>query len=88
MIDEETRQILRDILATQRAQIAISQRIIDDLMKTVDAYSADSELYRKGVAEWKEKSDVSGWVSAIRAITAAGVVVLLGYVIMFGTHAR
>jgi hypothetical protein len=75
-------------VATQRVQIALSQRIIDDLIKTVDASAADSELYRKAVAEWKEKGDVSHWVSIIRAIIAAGVVLLLGYVVLFGLKAR
>jgi hypothetical protein len=88
MIDDETKQILRDILATQREQVASSQRVIENLIKTVDAYAADSELYRKRVAEWKEKSDVAHWVTAIRAITAVGVVLLLGYVIIFGFHPR
>lgn len=88
MVDEDAKQLLRDILATQREHLAFSQRIAEDQKTTMNAYLADSALYRENSAEWKLKHTASHWAMVIRAITLAGVVALLAYVVLFGLHAR
>jgi hypothetical protein len=75
---------LRDILAAQRSQIANSQRIIDDLTKTVEVQAADSKLYRQHLAEWKQEGTAFSLTKIIRALTLAGIVLLLAYVVFFG----
>ena len=88
MVDEEAKQLLRDILATQREQLALSQRIAEGQRTQMEAYDADSALYRQKSAEWQLNSKASRWAVIIRAVTLAGVVLLLGYVVLFGLHSH
>jgi hypothetical protein len=88
MVDEETKQLLRDILATQREQLAHSQRISEGQIAGAEAYASNSELYKKNAEEWKMRHMAFRRAAVIRAITMLGVVMLLGYVILFGLHPR
>ena len=87
-MDEDTKQLLRDILATQREQLVLSQRLAEDQKKLLDSYAADSASYRQSIAEWKLNNTASRWANVIRVLTMAGIVILLGYVVLFGLHAR
>jgi hypothetical protein len=86
MDDEDTKQLLRDILKTQREQLALSQRIADDQTKILDAYAADSDSYRQTVADWQSQNIVSNWATIIRVVTMVGIVLVLGYVVIYGLH--
>lgn len=88
MVDEDSKQLLRDILSTQREQLALSQRIAEDQARQINAYTADSEQYRQQLSEWKIRRAAWRWADAIRAITAVGIAVLLAYVVLSGLHAR
>jgi hypothetical protein len=88
MVDEEVKQLLRDILAVQREQLTLSQRISEDQIASNKAFASSNDSYRENVAEWKMKHVASRWAAVLRAITMAGVVILLGYVILFGLHPR
>lgn len=88
MVDEETKQLLRDILATQREQLALSQRNAEENATTKNAYAADSTLYHQSIEEWQVNSSAFRWADIIRATTMAGVVLLLGYVVFFGSFVR
>jgi hypothetical protein len=77
MADEETKQLLRDILAAQKAQLEYLQR--QD--KTYNDHSKD---YEKTSEIYKQSMRFKPWDIAIRAVTALGVVVLLGYLIFRG----
>ena len=88
MVDEEAKQLLRDILAVQREQLALSQRISEGQIASAEAYISNSDLYKKNAEEWKMKHVASRWAAVMRAITMVGVVMLLGYVILFGMHPR
>ena len=88
MVDEETKQLLRDILAVQREQLALSQRISEGQIASAEAYASNSDLYKKNGEEWRMKHVASRWAAVMRAITMVGVVMLLGYVILFGLHPR
>jgi hypothetical protein len=88
MVDEDAKQLLRDILSTQREQLALSQRIAEDQARQISAYAANSEQYRQHLSEWQLKREAWRWADAIRAITAVGIALLLGYVVLSGLHAR
>ena len=51
MVDEETKQLLRDILAVQREQLALSQRISEGQIASAEAYASNSDLYKKNGEE-------------------------------------
>ncbi len=88
MVDEDTKQLLRDILATQREQLALYQHVAEDQKAQLSIYTANSSLYRESLSEWQLKERASRWATVIRAVTLAGVVFLIGYVVLFGLHAR
>ena len=77
MADEETKQILRDILAAQKQQLEYLQRQDGTYAQQVREHAQASE-------DWKRSLETTTWVSAFRAITALGVVLLLAYVIIWG----
>ena len=88
MVDEDSKQLLRDILSTQREQLALSLRIAEDQARQINAYAANTDLYRQKLSDWQLKRDAWRWADAIRAITALGIVLLLGYVVLLGLHGR
>jgi len=77
MADEETKQLLRDILATQKAQLEYLQR-------QDRTYTDHSKDYEKSSELYKQTLQFRPWEIAIRAVTALGVVVLLGYLLLRG----
>ena len=74
MADEETKQLLRDVLAAQKAQLERQDKTYTDHSKD---YERSTELY-------KQTLQFRPWEIAIRAITALSVVVILGYLIFRG----
>ena len=77
MADEETKQLLRDILAAQKAQLEYLQRQDKTYTDHAKDYERSTELY-------KQTLQFRPWDIAIRAITALSVVVILGYLIFRG----
>jgi hypothetical protein len=77
MADEETKQLLRDILAAQKAQLEYLQR-------QDQTYTAHAKDYEKSSELYKQVLQPRPWDIAIRAITVLGIVVLLGYLIFRG----
>ena len=77
MADEETKQLLREILAAQKAQLEYLQR-------QDQTYTDHSKDYEKNTELYKQTLQSRSWESAIRAITALGVVIILGYLIFHG----
>jgi hypothetical protein len=77
MTDEETKQILRDILAAQKRQL-------EYLQSQDSTYTQHVKEYDESTTRWKKALETTTWVSALRAITALGVVILLAYVIIRG----
>ena len=86
MADEDLTQILRDILSAQREQLDLFRRLAEEQARQVDAYAADSALYRQKLSEWRNKNESWHWRDAFRVITALGIVVLLGYLLFSGAH--
>jgi hypothetical protein len=72
MVDEDSKQLLRDILSTQHEQLALSLRIAEDQARQTSAYVANTDLYRQKLSDWQLKRDAWRWADAIRAITALG----------------
>jgi hypothetical protein len=64
------------------------QSVAEDQKAQLSAYTANSSLYRDSLSEWQLKERALRWALLIRAITLAGVVLLIGYVLLFGLHAR
>jgi glutathionylspermidine synthase len=77
MADEETIQLLRDILAAQKAQLEYLQR-------QDQTYVAHSKDYEQSTELYKQTLKFRPWESAVRAITAIGVVLLLAYLVLRG----
>jgi hypothetical protein len=77
MADEETKQLLRDILATQKAQLEYLQR-------QDKTYADHSKDYEASSALYKQTLQFRPWEIVIRAVTMLGVVVLLGYLVLRG----
>ena len=77
MADEETKQILREILSAQRQQLEYLQR-------QDSTYAQQVKEHGESTARWKESLETTTWISIVRAITALGVVILLAYVIIWG----
>ena len=77
MADEETKQLLRDILAAQKAQLEYLQR-------QDKTYTDHSKDYERSTELYKQTLQFRPWEIAIRAITALSVVVILGYLIFRG----
>ena len=77
MADEETKQLLRDILAAQKAQLEYLQR-------QDKTYTDHSKDYERSTELYKQTLQFRPWEIAIRAITVLGVVVILGYLIFRG----
>ena len=77
MADEETKQLLRDILAAQKAQLEYLQCQDKTYREHSKDYENSSELYKRTL-------QFRPWEIAIRAVTGLGVVVLLGYLILRG----
>ena len=95
MVDEDSKQLIRDILSTQREQLALSlriaedqARIVEDQARQISAYAANTDLYRQKLSDWQLKRDAWRWADGIRAITALGIALLLGYVVLLGLHGR
>jgi len=77
MADEETKQLLRDIVAAQKAQLEYLQR-------QDKTYADHSKDYEKSSEIYKQSLQFRPWEIAIRAVTALGIVVLLAYLIFRG----
>jgi hypothetical protein len=77
MADEETKQLLRDILATQKAQLEYLQRQDQTYVDHSKVYEESTRLYRQTLT-------YRPWESAVRAVTALGVVLLLAYLTFRG----
>lgn len=77
MADEETKQILREILATQKQQLEYLQR-------QDSTYSEHVRDHDRSTEQWKRSLETTTWVGVARAVTALGVVILLAYVIIWG----
>ena len=77
MADDETKQLLRDILAAQKAQL-------DYLQRQDKTYADHSKDYEKSAELYKESLRFRPWEIAIRALTAIGILVILGYLVLRG----
>jgi len=77
MADEETKQLLRDILAAQKAQLEYLQRQDKTYADHSKDYERSAELYNQSLQS-------RPWEIAIRALTFLGVVVILGYLVFRG----
>jgi hypothetical protein len=75
MADEETNQLLRDILAAQKAQLEYLQR-------QGQAYEAECKTYAKNAELYKQSLQPGPWVVAYRAVIGIGILLLLAYVAM------
>ena len=77
MADDETKQLLRDILAAQKAQLEYLQR-------QDRTYADHSKDYERSTELYKQSLQFRPWEIAIRALTGLGIVVLLGYLVLRG----
>ena len=77
MSDEESKQLLRDILAAQKAQLEYLQRQDRTYVEHSQEYEKTSALYRQAL-------QARPWEMLIRAITVLGIVVILGYLVLRG----
>ena len=77
MADEETKQLLKDILAAQREQLEYLQRQDRTYMDHAKAYERNSELHRQVL-------EAQPWVIGIRLFIAVGIVALLAYLVLRG----
>ena len=77
MADEETKQLLREILAAQKAQL-------DYLQRQDHTYREHSKDYEKTNELYKQSLQFRPWDMLIRGVTVLGVVVLLGYLVFRG----
>jgi hypothetical protein len=77
MADEETKQLLRDILAAQKAQLEYLERQDSTYQEHAKDYEKMAEIY-------KQNTQFRPWDIALRAIVAIGIIVLLAYVVIRG----
>jgi hypothetical protein len=76
MADEETKQLLRDILAAQKAQLEYLERQNRTYLEHSTAYEKALDLYRQHAPK--------PWEVAIRVTVALGILVLLAYLVFRG----
>jgi hypothetical protein len=74
MSDQETNQLLRELIAIQREHLEYVRRDSQAYEENTKRYQASSELYKT--------LSHRPWERAIRIITMLGVVILLGYIIL------
>jgi hypothetical protein len=77
MADDETKQLLREILAAQKAQLEYLQR-------QDKTYADHSKDYEKSADLYKQSLQLRPWEVMIRAVTAVGVLVILAYLVFRG----
>lgn len=75
MSDQETNQLLREILAAQKELSAM-------LRQSERAFEENTKLYRESDAFYREQLATKPWERAVRFVTLLGVVMLLGYIIL------
>ena len=75
MSDDETKQLLRDILATQREQLEIFRY-------SYEVYDKRNRSHDEATALYKQVSRQRPWDMFIRAITGFSLVALLAYVVI------
>ena len=83
MSDDETKQLLREMLAAQREQLTLLTKIVDYQARGDGASAANETAYRKELNEWHTQHSTSYWIAAVHTVTMAAVVGLLIYVVVY-----
>jgi hypothetical protein len=83
MADDETKQILRDILATQKEQLESFKYSAEMYDKQAKAYDQSNERYWNHVVETSKASNVANILRAVALVLMAAV---LAYLVLFGLH--
>ena len=73
MADEETKQLLRDILAAQKAQLECLER-------QGQAYEAECKTYAKNAEIYKQSLQRRPWETAYRAVIGLAIFLLIAYI--------
>jgi len=79
MSDEDTNELLRQILASQK-------EICTHFKKIAEKNESDGDAYKTILAKWDTRNRRSQWIAILHTITMAGVVGLLIYVAYFVLH--
>ena len=83
MADDETKQLLRDILATQREYLELLRKMDQNYSAQTEAYKSTDALYRSSTRDTATANTIA---NVIRALALLGVVSILGYLVLFGLH--
>ena len=85
MSDDETKQILRELLATQREQIELLRRMDQTYEQQARTYDDANARYHR---ETLENSSANRIANLLRALGLLGVVVILAYIVLYGLHSH
>jgi hypothetical protein len=79
MADEETKQLLREILDTQKEQLA--------LLRSMDkAYQEQTQSFTESSASYRTAVKHQGLSTLLWVLSLAAIAVVLVYVVFFGIH--
>lgn len=85
MVDEETRQILRELLAAQKEQTELARQMNEKYEIELRAYRDSLASYERQFAHWSSGKIIA---STIRAAAFLGIAAVLAYLVVFGVHIR
>ena len=83
--DDETKQILRELLATQKEQLEFLRRMDQTYERQAQSYDDANARYRK---ETLDNSFANRAAHLVRALALLGVVAVLAYIVLYGLHSH
>ena len=83
MADDETKQILKDILATQKEQLEAFRYSSETYDRQAKAHDDAADRYWNHVHETARANNIANVLRAVALILMAGV---LAYLVLFGLH--
>lgn len=90
MTDEETKQMLRDILVIQGEQLARLEQqdkmFEQHLQRQEKIYAESAQRHNEAMEQYKLTQRAQPWALAIRLVTMGGVVLLLAYLLIGRFH--
>jgi hypothetical protein len=75
MVDDETKQLLRELIALQREHL-------DLLKSSTEHHEEDRKRYQTSDDMFREQVATRPWEKLIRVVTMLGIVMLLAYIIV------
>jgi len=79
--DEETNQLLRDLLATQKEHLELVRRMNK-------AYEQQSQTFEQSNVSYQDQLRTNRLTTILHALTFCGIVAILVYLVFVGFHPR